>query len=113
MIAPTEIQTILQNGKPAFVVIPYREYLRLVPDATKRIPAGDAVPHEVMRYVLREDFSLARAWREYLGYTQVDVAARMGITQSALAQMEISKRPRKATLEKLAAALGVSMAQLV
>ena len=79
MIAPTEIQTILQNGKPAFVVIPYREYLRLVPDATKRIPAGDAVPHEVMRYVLREDFSLARAWREYLGYTQVDVAARMGI----------------------------------
>jgi transcriptional regulator with XRE-family HTH domain len=43
----------------------------------------------------------------------VDVAARMGITQSALAQMEISKRPRKATLEILAAALGVSMAQLV
>ncbi len=113
MIAPTEVQTILQNGKPAFVVIPYGEYLRLVPDAAKRIPAGDAVPHEVMRYVLREDFSLLRAWREYLGYTQADVAARMGITQSALAQMEASKRPRKATLEKLAAALGISAAQLV
>ena len=29
MTAPTEIQTILQNGKPAFVVIPYDDYLRM------------------------------------------------------------------------------------
>lgn len=113
MTAPTEIQTILQNGKPAFVVIPYEEYLRPVPDATKRIPDDGTVPHEVMRYVLRENYSLPRAWREYLGFTQADVAARMHITQSALAQMETSNRPRRATLEKLATALGVSVEQLV
>lgn len=113
MTTPTEVQTILQNGKPAFVVIPYDDYLRLVPDIAKRIPSGDAVPHEVMRYVLRENYSLPRAWREYLGLTQQDVAARMNISQSALAQMENAKRPRKATLEKLAAALGVSVGQLV
>ncbi len=113
MITPTEVQTILQNGKPAFVVIPYSDYLRLVPDAAKRIPNDDAVPHEVMRYVLRENYTLPRAWREYLGLTQADVAARMGITQSALAQMENAKRPRKITLEKLANALGVSVSQLI
>lgn len=113
MITPTDVQTILQNGKPAFVVIPYADYLRLVPDVAKRIPGDDAVPHEVMRYVLRENYTLPRAWREYLGFTQADVAARMNITQSALAQMENSRRLRKATLEKLAVALGVSVSQLI
>ena len=113
MNTPTDVQTILQNGKPAFVVIPYADYLQLVPDAAKRIPAGDDVPHEVMQYVLKENFSLPRAWREYLGLTQSEVAERMSITQSALAQIETAQRPRKATLQKLATALGVSVTQLV
>jgi ribosome-binding protein aMBF1 (putative translation factor) len=106
---PINVQTILQNGRPAFVVIPYDEYLRWVPNAA----ADDSVPHEVMRYVLREGFSLARAWREHLGLSQQEVARRIGITQAALAQIEAAKRPRKATLEKLAEALGIHAAQLV
>ncbi len=43
MSTPTEVQTIFQDGKPAFAVVPYATYLRLL--ATRpRIPAGDAVP---------------------------------------------------------------------
>jgi DNA-binding XRE family transcriptional regulator len=111
MNAPTSVQTILQDGKPAFVVIPYVEYLRLFPKA-RRIPADGMIPHEIVGMTVKEEMSLVRAWREYLGLTQEEVAARMGITQAALAQIEAAKRPRKATLEKLAQALGVSVEQL-
>jgi hypothetical protein len=46
MNEPTNIQTIMQDGKPAFVVIPYDEYSRMFPK-TARVPEGDAIPHEV------------------------------------------------------------------
>jgi transcriptional regulator with XRE-family HTH domain len=36
----------------------------------------------------------------------------MGISQAAYAQTEAAKRPRKATLQKLADALGLSLDQL-
>ena len=52
------------------------------------------------------------AWREHLRLTQAEVAERMGITQSAYAQMEAAKRPRKATLQKVAHALGLELDQL-
>ena len=112
MNAPTEIQTIMKDGKPAFVVIPYAEYIRLFPQA-KRIPAGDAVPHEVVSLMVDNDWSIIRAWREYLGFTQIEVAEKAGISQAALSQMETAgKRLRKATREKLAAAMGISAGQL-
>ncbi len=84
----------------------------MVKNDPKRIPEDDSAPHEVMRYVLRENFSLPRSWREYLGLTQDELAVRMQITQPALAQMESATRPRRATLEKLALALGVRVSQL-
>ena len=112
MNVPTDIQTIMKDGKPAFVVIPYAEYILLFP-ATKRIPAGDAVPHEVVSLMVDNDWSIVRAWREYLGLTQLVVAEQAGISQAALSQMESSgKRLRKATREKLAAALGITADQL-
>jgi transcriptional regulator with XRE-family HTH domain len=52
------------------------------------------------------------AWRDHLGLTQAEVAGRVGITQAAYAQMERVKQPRKATLEKVAAALGLEVEQL-
>ena len=112
MNAPTDIQTIMQDGKPAFVVIPYAEYVRLFPNA-KRIPEGDAVPHEVVSIMVDNDWSIIRAWREYLGLTQLEVAERAGISQAAMSQMETAgKRLRKETREKLAAAMGISAGQL-
>jgi DNA-binding XRE family transcriptional regulator len=111
MSTPTSIQFIMQDGNPAFVVIPYDEYIRMrgpfIPDD------GESVPHEVVGLTIKKGYTLVRAWREYLGLTQKEVAERMGITQAALSQMESGeKRLRKATLEKLAAALGVGVAQL-
>jgi len=56
------------DGKPAFVVILYAEYILLFP-ATKRIPDGDALPHGVVSLTVDNDWSNIRAWREYLGLT--------------------------------------------
>jgi len=54
-----------------------------------------------------------RAWREYLGLTQVELAEKAGITQAALSQMEIgASRLRKATRQKLALAMGIHSEQL-
>lgn len=106
------IQTIMQGGKPAFVVIPYDEFQRLVKE-TPRIPEGDGIPHEVVSTMLENDWSLLRAWREYLGMTQKQVADRAGITQAALSQMETGEQKlRKVTREKLAAAMGLIPEQL-
>lgn len=73
----------------------------------------DAVPNEVVRMTLGGRMSQARAWREYLGLTQAEVAERMGVSQSALARIEAAKRPRKETLAKLALALGLRPEQMV
>ena len=111
MSAHTDIQIIKQNGRPAFVVVPYDEYVK-----TKRpfIPAdGESVPHEVIGMTIKNGYSLIRAWREYLGMTQTEVASRMGITQPALSQIESGeKKVRKGTIAKLSVALGISIGQL-
>src|SRR4051812_35621586 len=102
-------QTILEKGKPVFAVVPYREFLRIYPQAKYE----QGIPHEVMRQVIKHNQGRIRAWREYLGLTQDEVASRIGITQAALSQMEMPKaRLRKKTLEKLAAAMNLRVEQL-
>jgi DNA-binding XRE family transcriptional regulator len=113
MIRLTNVQTIMQGGKPVFVVIPYDDYIRAFPAERNRIPDGDRIPHEVVGLTVSGEYSLARAWREYLNLTQEEVATRMGITQPALVQIENAKRPRRPTLQKLAHALGISVEQLL
>jgi transcriptional regulator with XRE-family HTH domain len=45
--------------------------------------------------------------------TQAEVAEKAGITQAAFSQMEAGgKRMRKATLEKLAVAMGLNVEQI-
>lgn len=111
MNAPTNIQVIRQDGHPAFVVIPYDEYIKI---RRPFIPEdGESVPNDVVWLTIDKGYAIIRAWREYLGLTQKDVAEKMGITQAALSQMESGeKKLRKATLEKLAAALGVGIEQI-
>lgn len=104
----TNVQIIEHNGIPAFAVIPYEEYLKLVPSDD-----DDYVPHEVVGLMVKKGYNTVKAWRVHLGLTQKKVAEKAGITQSALSQMESSDNEiRTATLEKLAAALGVSVGQL-
>lgn len=110
---PTSWQVIQKNGKPEFLVIPYGELEHILKTLHPPfVPSSPNTPWEVVDRYLSEGISKSRAWREYLGLSQDLIAQRMGVTQSAVSQIEEAKRPRKKTLEKYAAALGISYEQL-
>jgi len=95
-------------GNPAFVVVPYERWLK-----QSGIVAG-LIPNEVVGFMIRDDMTPFRAWREYLGLTQTEVAERADMTQAALSQIESGEhKARKATREKLARAMGISVEQLM
>lgn len=107
--------TILEaNGKPAFVVLPYDDYLKLIGEKPSgRIPADGTTPHEVMRLAVKNDWSMIRAWREHLGLTQAEIAQRLEIRQPSYSAMEApDAKPKKATRERIAAAMGLVLEQL-
>ncbi len=107
MNAPTNIQILNgPDGRPAYVVIPYDDYLR-----DHKEDSTDT-PHEVVGLMVKNDWTPARAWREHLGLTQQQVAERMGVSQPAYAQQEVGAKLRKASREKIAAALGINAALL-
>ncbi|HEY4351934.1 MAG TPA: helix-turn-helix transcriptional regulator [Paraburkholderia sp.] len=106
MNAPTNIQLITgTDGAPAFVVIPYMQYL------AERSGERGLIPHDVVSRTV-DGATPARAWREHLGLTQAEVAQRLGISQSAYAQQESSDRLRQSTRDKIAAALEITSEQL-
>ena len=105
---PDSVQIIEKDGHPMFAVIPYEDYLNLLPKDERA-----TVPHEVVGLVVKEGMNLVRAWRKYLGLTQAEISRRAGISQAALSQMErADNKLRNATLEKLARAMGLSIDQL-
>ncbi|MDR2884758.1 MAG: helix-turn-helix domain-containing protein [Deferribacteraceae bacterium] len=111
MKAHTEIQIIKgSSGKPAFVVIPYNEYESMINRQPLNI--ANAIPSEVIDLVIDNDYSPARAWREYLDLTQEDVAKRLGISQAAYSQHERADRLKKSIRQKIATALGITLEQL-
>jgi predicted transcriptional regulator len=106
--APTEVQILRgADGNPAFAVIPYAEYERLASSSTKAY-----IPHAVVGKMIGGT-SAVRAWREHLGLTQAEVAARMDISQAAYSQLEASPKLRPTSRRRLAAALGLVEEQLV
>ena len=94
------------NGLPAFAVVPYADFV------ARFQPLGDLVPDAVVKLAFDEGMAPARAWRTHRLLTQAEVAERMGVTQSAYAQLESSAKLRKVSREKIAAALGISAKQL-
>jgi DNA-binding XRE family transcriptional regulator len=84
-------------------------------DQFRRLTGGftrGTVPNEVVKLSFERGVTPMAAWREHFGLTQAEVAARMGITQAAYAQVERVKQPRKVTLEKASAAMGLELEQL-
>jgi DNA-binding XRE family transcriptional regulator len=107
MSALTDVQIIKKNGTPVFAVIPYADYLNLLP------AENVTIPHEVVELIIKEGMNLIKAWRVYLGLTQQEVAKKAKITQAALSQMEkCDNTLRTTTLEKLAKAMGLAVEQL-
>lgn len=106
MSTPTNVQIINDaDGRPAFVVLPYADYIA-------SHPQPDLIPNEVVGFMVKDGMTAIAAWRKHLDLTQAEVAQRLGVSQSAYAQQEAAERPRKATREKIAAALGIPMQSL-
>ena len=102
-------QVIKSDGKPMFVVVPYEEYKDLIGLSERKV----TISHAVVRASVIDGKSRIRAWREYNRLSQTQMAEKMGISQSAYAQMEKPDAlPRPATLVKIAAALDLRLDQL-
>ena len=107
-------QIISQDGKPAFAVIPYDEYLELLEHAGGRPDEDVILPHEVVKLSILGGMSLIRAWREHLGLTQEEIARRMGISQPAYAKFEAKDaHPRVVSCKRIAEAMGIEWEQLM
>ncbi len=105
MNIPTSHHVIRHQGLPVAVIVPYADYARAF-DAEEV-----TIPHEVVMRSI--DVSLIRAWREHLGLSQSEMAARMGISQPAYQKLEDKEaHPRPATLKKIAAALNLDIRQI-
>lgn len=114
MNAPTEYQKIEYNGKPAYILVPYEDWgrIRKLIDGQKARISG--IPQEVVEAHILGNDSIIKAWREFLGLTQKDLAVRLGVSQAAVVKFERpGSRPRIATIRKIADALGLSEDQLM
>ncbi|HGE8268060.1 TPA: helix-turn-helix transcriptional regulator [Aeromonas hydrophila] len=107
-----DVQFIFQDGEPKFAVIPYYQYLALTNWNDK--DAEGFIPQEVRELQSRKKISLLAAWRVYKGVSQKELAQRLGVSPSAVAQVErVGGSPQKKTLQRIAAVLDLRVAQLV
>ena len=118
-----------EEGKKQYVVIPYGEYFRMrlamleyddddendwedIPYESD-IYDNVGLPGEVCDIMHNENVSLQAAWRILCGMSQQEVAEKLGISQSAVSQLEaLDSRPQKRTREKLAALYGCKQEQI-
>ena len=111
MSAHMKHQIIEKEGKPLFVLVPYETYMKTMHklDSDKET----TIPHRVVELTILENKSPVRAWREYKGLTQKQVAARLKISQSAYSQMEKPHaKLRTETIKKISRILNIDPDQL-
>jgi DNA-binding XRE family transcriptional regulator len=112
------------KGNPIYVILPYTAYQSLLirhskPDSSKvnrpplKLSETSSVPMEVLNRVREGRVTIIRAWREYLGLTQQQLATRLGVTQGAFALTEKRNNPRPTTLAKIARAMKIDISQLM
>lgn len=111
-----------EAGVPAFVVIPYARFRAIAPEAAEaalsdealfdravvEADGGAAVPHDVMVRLVDGENPL-KVYREWRGLTQADLAAKIGVSEGYVSQVERGSRTlsRKA-VAAAAAALGIT-----
>ena len=122
----SEPQVILDDaGRPAFAVIPWREYERLAGEEgdavlsdealydRARAEGGESFPVELADRLLAGE-NPVRAHRAHRGMTQGELASAAGIHPVYLSQIETGKRAGSTrTLAALARALGVAVDDLI
>ncbi|MES9906366.1 MAG: helix-turn-helix transcriptional regulator [Sedimenticola sp.] len=106
-------QIIEHNGKPTFVLVPVDDF-RELKDKASLNTQKTGIPHAVVEAHVFNDVSIIKAWREYRGLTQQELADAAGMEQSAIARIEKkgAATPRRATLQKLGSAMGLTLEQL-
>ena len=92
------IQYINDNqGRPLYALVPIAEFERLTADdeaywedipVEQEYDSSVTIPGAVVDIMFDKNISIAAAWRIYRGMSQADAAERLGITQSALSQIE-------------------------
>ncbi|MBQ1837855.1 MAG: helix-turn-helix transcriptional regulator [Neisseriaceae bacterium] len=70
------------------------------------------VPSAVVNLAFDNGYSALRAWREYLGFTQEEVAKKLMISQSAYCQQEKNDTLTNAFRERVAIVLNIHPEQL-
>ena len=111
MIARTNEQnhTVIYEGdRPYFVVVPYADYKKLTTDNDD----DTLIPNDVIQLLVKHQCNLLGAWRRYRKMTQGDFADKMGITQSAVSQIEKSGNPHSETIDSAAKVLDCQPEQL-
>lgn len=130
------------DGVPAFVILRYEEYRRLLSlAAASRITPGECltapctdssalldpgdnlyppalkdglIPHDVIAAAVHNHWSLLRAWREYLGLNQLTLAQRLNVSVQKYGEMEDLYAPLHVSKRaRLAQCLGIQIEQLV
>ena len=113
-----------ESGRPAFAVIPWREYERLAEDAEALLPdeelydrakseGGESFPLAVAEQLLAGQNPVG-VYRKYRGMAQSELAGAAGINVVYLSQIETGKRTGSAkTLAALAKALKVRVDDLL
>jgi len=81
----SKAQIIFNKGKPAFVVLPYDDYMALTGDKGKRMPGDDEfVPFMLNDYIKNP----VRVMRIEAGLNQAKLAKRLGVTQGYISRIE-------------------------
>ena len=119
-------QVIFDNaGRPAFAVIPWREYEKLAGEDAETLLSDEEL-YDLAEAANEESFPLdmvkrlvagenpIKVYRNHRGLTQRELAATAGIGALYLSQIETGKRMGSAkTLAAIAKALGVAVDDLI
>ena len=117
-------QIIMNNGKPEWAVIPYKEYLHLVEienslnELTEfhiKVKQGEEelIPNEFAMRLIKGENPI-RVWREYRHISQADLALEVGISIPYLSQIECNERtPSIDVAKRIAETLKVSVDDII
>ena len=122
----SNVQLILKEGQPEYAVLPYGLYTQLVDDAEmlqdvrdydeakQAIADGEELIPSHVVYAIIDGENPVKAWREYRGLTQQELAKTAVISPSYLSQIETGKREgTTAVLQSIARAMNLTLDDVV